>query len=326
MLWGLLAVALGVAAFYAAWRFRAKRWFIYGGGAIAGLIAAVVLLRRGEPPPPCELLTAVLVEQPLSDHFRGFAAVAERDGGTTYPAICRGVADDEDVLSILDRASLPQRRPLILLAAVHFLLLSGVEHPLAAYYDTVATVRGGAGRTPVDPDPTPSFVDFCQVHRAAVEELVATRTTQTNEVGRCTALLPGLCHVAAHYGSEVPLSLLDLGTSAGLNLLFDDYGYTYRSAADGTTRAAGTPGSAVALECEARDDLDLLPNLVLPSMAERVGLDLSPVDPRSDDDALWLQACQWPDNPARFGRLRAALATVRASSHPPRLEQGDMID
>ena len=60
-------------------------------------------------------------------------------------------------------------------------------------------------------------------------------------------------------------------------------------------------------------------------MAERVGLDLSPVDPFSDDDALWLLACQWPDNPARFERLRAALANVRAAAHPPRLERGDML-
>ncbi len=88
----------------------------------------------------------MLVEQPLSDHFRGFAAVVERDGGTTYSTICREVADDESVLSLLDLAPLPQRRPLLLLAAVHDLLLSGVEHPLASYYDTVAVVRG----TPTD--------------------------------------------------------------------------------------------------------------------------------------------------------------------------------
>ncbi len=60
-------------------------------------------------------------------------------------------------------------------------------------------------------------------------------------------------------------------------------------------------------------------------MADRVGLDLSPLDPSSDDDALWLLACQWPDNPLRFGRLRAALANARATKNPPRLEQGDMV-
>jgi hypothetical protein len=267
----------------------------------------------------------VLVEQPLPDHFRGFAAVAERDGATAYASICRGVADDQDVLSILERAPLPQRRPLILLAAVHDLLLSGAEHPLAGFYDTVRAVRGTNVPAPSGTDPGAAFTDFCRTHRSELEELVTTRRTQTNEVGRCTALLPGLCHVASLYGWDVPLSLLDLGTSAGLNLLFDDYAYTYRAATGDATLTAGMPASGVQLTCEARDDVTSLPELRQPAMAERVGLDLSPLDPRSDDDARWLLACQWPDNPQRFGRLRAALDNVRAASNPPLLLEGDMV-
>ena len=34
-----------------------------------------------------------------------------------------------------------QRRPNLLLAAVHFLLLGGAAHPLAAHYDTVRSFR-----------------------------------------------------------------------------------------------------------------------------------------------------------------------------------------
>jgi hypothetical protein len=267
----------------------------------------------------------VLVEEPLADHFRGFAAVVERDGGSTYPAICRSVADDDVLLSLLNGAPLPQRRPLLLLAAVHFLLLSGTEHSLAAFYDTVAIVRGIPSAPLPGDDVAAAFADFCHLHRAAIERLVATRSTQTNEVGRCSALLPGLCLVASQYEWNEPLSLLDLGTSAGLNLLFDDYGYTYRAASGGGVRTVGATDSAVRLDCSARDDLTCLPELRLPVMAERVGLDLSPVDPFSDDEALWLLACQWPDNPARFGRLRAALANVRGVTHPPRLERGNML-
>ncbi len=266
----------------------------------------------------------MLVETPLPDHFRGLAATIERDGGTTYPAICRGVADDEEVLSLLDAVALPQRRPLILLAAVHILLLSGDDDPLAGYYDTVAQVRGRRFDPPAG-DVTAAFVAFCRRHRGELERLCTTRATQTNEVGRCTALLPGLCHVASLYDWDVPLSLLDLGTSAGLNLLFDDYAYTYRSDSGDGLVTAGSSDSTVSLECAARDDVTSLPELRLPRMAERVGLDLSPLDPFSDDAALWLLACQWPDNPTRFGRLRAALANVRTSDAPPRLEQGDMV-
>ncbi len=264
-------------------------------------------------------------DQPLGDHFRAFATTVERDGGTTYATISRAVADDDDVLSILDGAPLPQRRPLLLLAAVHYLLLSGTEHALAASYDTVTAMAGLPAGSPPTSDVAADFADFCRVHRDELEQLIATRTTQTNEVGRCSSLLPGLTHIAAAYGWREPLSLLDLGTSAGLNLLFDDYAYTYRATDGGAVRTAGVQGAAVALECAVRDDLHHLPALRLPDVTARVGLDLAPLNPASDDDARWLLACQWPDNPARFGRLRAALANARASDHPPRLERGDML-
>jgi hypothetical protein len=264
-------------------------------------------------------------DQPLGEHFRAFAKTTERDGGTTYSSISRAVADDEDVLALLDDAPLPQRRPLLLLAAIHFLLLSGAEHPLADYYDTVRLVRGRPDEPPPEGDVVAAFTDFCRVHRSEIEELTATRSTQTNEVGRCSALLPGLCHIAALYDRQEPLSLLDLGTSAGLNLLFDDYAYTYRASASGAVRQAGVAGGAVAIECTARDDLHHLPDLRLPVMTERVGLDLAPVNPFSDDEARWLLACLWPDNLPRFERLRAAIANVRIAPHPPRLERGDLL-
>ena len=46
---------------------------------------------------------------------------------------------------------------------------------------------------------------------------------QTNEVGRCAALVGGFLTVAARTG--LPLRLCEVGTSAGLNLRFDHYRY-----------------------------------------------------------------------------------------------------
>jgi hypothetical protein len=264
-------------------------------------------------------------DQPLAEHFLAFADTVERDGGITYATISRAVADDDEVLSLLDGAPLMQRRPLLLFAAVHFLLLSGSDDPLAGYYDTVGLVRARPAGPAPSGDLAAAFAAFCRAHRAELERLIANRTTQTNEIGRCSSLLPGLCHIAARYGWSEPLSLLDLGTSAGLNLLFDDYGYTYRSADEAAEVSAGVPDAAVALECAVRGDLRSLPELRLPVMADRVGLDLAPVNPFSDDEARWLLACLWPDNLPRFQRLRAALANVRATAHPPRLERGDML-
>jgi hypothetical protein len=268
---------------------------------------------------------------PLPEQFRIFAQGAARDGAVTYDAICRGIAEDPDVLALIGEAPVRQRRPNLLLAAVHFLLLGGASHPLAAYYDTVQSMAGrdgaGAGGDPPSLDHVAeTFKDFCLSHRTALLELIAVRSTQTNEVGRCTALLPALNVIAAGYPAGQPLSLLDLGTSAGLNLLFDSYAYTYCQRSDGTLVHAGRPEASVRLECTVRGELTGLPSLALPSIATRTGIDAAPIDPTSDDGALWLLACLWPDNLIRFARLREALAVARTTSAPPTVHRGDIID
>ncbi len=267
----------------------------------------------------------VPAEVSLADQFRFFAATCERDGATTYADICRGVAEDEALLRLTGQAPEAQRRPNILLAAVHFLLLQGADDPLADHYDSVWSWRN-------EPMPVPShgvvedFHTFCVDHQPELLDLVSHRSTQTNEVGRCTALLPGLAEVAGAYPDGQSFSLLDLGTSAGLNLLFDRYGYHYRQRDGEDTLAAGRADSPVQLDCVVRNDLAALPALATPLVTHRAGLDLSPINPRSDDEALWLLACLWPDQLPRFNRLKGALAVARSMPDPLVLHQGDLVD
>ncbi len=272
----------------------------------------------------------------LADHFRAFAESSARDGAVTYGVICRGAADDPELLDLVARAPVTQRRPNLLLAAVHFLLLGGAAHPLATHYDTVAAYLGTDRTDPVAPvgHLRQEFKDFCMTHREELLELIATGSTQTNEVGRCTALLPALSHIAAGCDRGQPLGLLDLGTSAGLNLLFDRYAYIYRRRdgdgdprdSDHRTLEAGDPSSAVRLECSVRGGLNSLPSLEVPSVTGRAGLDRAPIDPRNEAGARWLLACIWPDHLPRFARVRAALEIARADPHPPVLHTGDMVD
>ncbi|HEY2215626.1 MAG TPA: DUF2332 domain-containing protein [Acidimicrobiales bacterium] len=267
----------------------------------------------------------VPAEVSLADQFRFFAESCERDGATTYATICRGVADDETLLQLTGQAPEAQRRPNILLAAVHFLLLHGASDPLADHYDSVWSWRH-------EPMPAPShgvvedFHAFCVNHQSELLDLVSRRRTQTNEVGRCTALLPGLAEIAGAYPDGQPFSLLDLGTSAGLNLLFDRYGYQYRQQHDQATITAGLADSPVQLDCVVRNDLATLPSLATPVVTHRAGLDLSPINPRSDDEALWLLACLWPDQLPRFNRLKGALAVAQSLPDPPVLHRGDLVD
>lgn len=262
-----------------------------------------------------------MLEAQLALQFRGFGAAAEHDGGTTYAAIAISAAEDPALLALMEHAPPAQRRPNILFAAVHYLLLSGVVDPLADYYDTV---RPQGSSTPVD-GVGAAFRTFCSSHHDVLCDLLATRSTQTNEVGRCSLLMPALCVIAMQHGGA-PISLLDLGTSAGLNLAFDRYGYTYTQVEEGQSVKAGDRSSTVQLPCTVRGPLGVLPPLDLPVLADRAGLDRAPIDATSESEARWLLACLWPDNLTRFGRLRDALGLWRSRPERPRLLQGDMVD
>jgi hypothetical protein len=120
---------------------------------------------------------------------------------------------------------------------------------------------------------------------------------QTNEVGRCNALLFGFIAVTAETG--MPLRLLEVGASAGLNLRWDRYHY---GAGDFFWGPAASP---VQLEFELKGRL---PNLS-PSVeiGARHGCDASPIDPTTEEGRLTLLAYIWPDQAERIARMQAAL-------------------
>ena len=240
----------------------------------------------------------------LADIWRYLADTACRDYSPLYDRICRTVAASDAVLDLVREAPPAGHFPNVLLAAVHYLLLGGLEHPLAAVY---------TGESEADPGPL--FVDVCLGHRGEILDLLATRHTNTNEVGRSAVLGPALTAVADRLGA--PLGLVDVGASAGLNLFCDRYRLDY-----GTAGATGPVAAPVRVECEVLGgDPPIAP--ALPEIVARTGLDLDPVDVRDDDAVRWLLACVWPDT----GRLpRTRLALEEARKDPPRIVAGDAVD
>jgi hypothetical protein len=221
-----------------------------------------------------------------------------------YDRICRAVAGDAALLELIDEAPTRGHQPNVLLGAVHHLLLGGLDHPLAAVY---------AGTSPADPGPL--FVDLCLAHRGQVLSLLATRHTNTNEVGRSAVIGPALTAVAGRLGA--PLGLVDVGCSAGLNLRCDHYRLDYGSA--GVT---GPPDATVRIECAVTGgEPPIAPRL--PPIGARVGIDRQPVDLTDDDAYRWLLACVWPDT-GRLPRTRRALDALRNS--PPHVVAGDAVD
>ena len=96
--------------------------------------------------------------------------------------------------------------------------------------------------SPPDPDrsdPLPGLPGVLPLDTAVSSSTCcATRSTQTNEIGRCALLLPAFGLVAAEVGA---LAHLDVGTSAGLNLLLPRYRYRYEPGGEVGRRLARRP-------------------------------------------------------------------------------------
>lgn len=232
------------------------------------------------------------------DVVRMFGEFAETTAkrAPLYTTLSRAIAADPALWGLLDAAPPTQRQPVLLFAAIHSLLLAEPDEPLAAWYPNLHD-------PPATADPTPALTDFCARHRRELTDLVAGRSTQTNEVGRCALFVPVFARLNDETG---PLGHVDVGTSAGLNLLLPRYGYRYEP--------GGEFGGLdhVVLECGVRGPAPI--PTVAPEVAVSIGLDRSPIDVLDDADVRWLEACVWPDQRDRFDRLRRALAMARAAA------------
>ena len=143
-------------------------------------------------------------------------------------------------------------------------------------------------------------------------EWIATERVQTNEPRRCWWLVPCFLEVARRTGAET-FDCLELGCSAGLNLLWDRYGYEYE-----TGTLAGSPvfggeerGTAV-------------PVAPLPQVGSRVGVDLAPPDLHSEEGVRLLKAFVWVGQQQRLADLDAAIEVWRRD--PPEIVVGDLVD
>lgn len=191
------------------------------------------------------------------------------------------------------------------LAAVHRLVLEGRAPRLARHYPSAGGELGPDGAWPI-------FRSVLEEHRDRLRELVA-RFCQTNEVGRCAALLPGFLAVAD--GLRLPLRILELGASAGLNLNWDRYRY------EGQGWTLGPEDSPVRISGAFEDDLVIRRE---PLVVERRGCDRAPLHAGDPDARLALRSSVWADHRERLQLLDGALEVAREK--PPPVDAADLCE
>lgn len=285
-----------------------------------------------------------------------FTAQAKFSAGYSplYEAICThvaGVTDkcarleplefDEQALIDLFQAGYAERTfteallepTLLFLGALHAAILSDAPEaiPLSRFYATV----DGDYNPAFDHDvliqmlgglfmrPAPILLDFMKHGRI-----------QTNEVSRGAAwLLPAL-FLTAEAGGALPITLVDLGCSAGLNLAADAQRWQWLvTDGDRTLNLNAMQSDPLIVQRvdfgkAERPVRERLPpgTLTPPTIVKRIGIDLNPLPLDNPENMLNLRALIWGDQAARLARFDQAIAAYQALDVRPEVHTANIIE
>lgn len=232
----------------------------------------------------CEALGSPLYRDLLT------VAVGDLEAGGVVADVVEGFSEDPASAAVALR----------FMGGVHRLVLLGLAPELSVHYPSV----GGS------PDPGTIGADFLSTVRAHIGYLrdALSVAPQTNEIGRCAVLLPGLMFALGEGHTEV--RLLDIGASGGLNLLLDRYRYEMGS---------WTWGDATSPAVITSEWSGPAPMTRKFSIVERRGCDLAPIDVTKGEQRIRLLSFIWADQTERFTRTAAALDL--AKDDPPCVDE-----
>lgn len=193
---------------------------------------------------------------------------------------------------ILDWPGEPTRDalPLRFFGGLHALVQAGGDAGLARVYAGAVT----------DLAEIAAIIEHAlAVHEAAIMPWL-DGPPQTNEPGRSGALIVGLMEIARACGPKI--ELLEIGSSAGLNLLIDRYRFDLGGAVVG-------PESPVTIRPEWRGPVPEIAPIEFVSVR---GCDIAPMDATDPAVAARLAAYVWPETPERLARVKLAIEMMRA--------------
>lgn len=202
----------------------------------------------------------------------------------------------------------PFELTLLVPAALHRGVLAG-EPALAQmtqFYPSVGGVVPSADSNELAPVLHGAVLNYART----MEPFVRTATIQTNETARGLAWLLPLM-----YTHWTAVHLLELGASAGLNLLAE--WRSYRLIDDAQLKIPPVDlgrGEPIQFVNHYEGHSVKLPSTdAMPRIASRTGLDIAPFSLKNAADEQLLTAYVWADQTVRIARLREGIAALRAA-------------
>lgn len=271
----------------------AKRKTWYRSGPKSSRHSASVRCTGAEKSVSISTIKLAVMGSVDSEHVRQwFERFARGEGreSALYADWALGFASDQELSDLLARLDPAKRQPALVLASMRF---------------------AGIPELPFD-----QVRDQIVAEWDAIVAVITSHATQTNDPRRASLVLAALQRVHG------PIALIEVGCSAGFGLMLDQY--SYRWSAPGRTILVDPVGevSAVVLECAVSGWGANPPRL--PQIVRREGIDVHPLDVRSEADTAWLEALVWPEQTDRLRLVRAASDVVRR--YPPELVAADAVD
>ncbi len=207
-----------------------------------------------------------------------------------------------DAVRVWPGAPLADALPLRLAGAIHFLRVTGAQPQLETIYTDQP-----------DSDDAAIIAAALHAHEAALLPWL-DGPPQTNEAGRSANFIAAMLWLAEQ-GLPPRFQCLEIGSSAGINLMLARYHYDLAGVSVGPE-----PG---AMHFTPEWQGNPPPNRAIAIVSTK-GCDVAPVDLTDPAQALRLTAYIWPEHTVRFERMAAAV--VEAGKAPPDLVQMNAAD
>ncbi len=228
--------------------------------------------------------------------FERFAEYEVKNKSPLYYFWCKNIVNTPALLKLSSFIPASQPKPNLFFAAIYYLTKKHSQHPLASYLNQPETINLA--------DSFQALKLFCQDYQLELKTLFKTKRVQTNEVQRASYLYPIFAEIAAK--SLKPLTIIEIGTSAGLLLNLEHFHYHIEQQPPIQFGQFNSPLKIYAKNLG--NPLSTLPPL---SIASRIGIDLSIVDTQDEEQALWLECLIWPELTQRKENLKTAIQLNR---------------